>query len=397
MTLLASCNGEDEPSTTLDPLVDAPSPERNDDDDGLGPVSLEAAVRSTLDAGNAAYTIRLVEGAPQRIDGDTDVSVVERSAAPPGEASNEIEGRVEFRQRLRSLTLDGDGGRTVVVDDRSIYMVVDEADWGRIDLGPEDSADVRGGAGAMSLDLLIALHDPGSVLEAVVPAQTGTVRDDAGTSPQPDVDGRRITVLVRADQVQDPLTEMMIRRLGLDELEVHVWMDEPGGDDAGEGGARVRSLAYPLPARTTPAAGRHFVVVELDDLGAVTEIERPASDHVSEIDPSELADATDLMKRLDAGAVEVGVVDAVARIAPGEFADLGYPIAGGFSCRADAAREWRWVEVTCTGVTEGGGQVELMGTITEIPHDIEGAGRLDGQFTGLVNGVPVIRTEQLGP
>ncbi len=130
--------------------------------------------------------------------------------------------------------------------------------------------------------MLVALHDPGSVLAATIAAQAGTAEDDAGTVAQPDTEGRRETVNMSADDIEDPLTQAMVRQFGED-LVVHVWFGSDNGDDD----IRVEQIAYALPPTTGSGTGAgmgRFVVVDFDNLGNADEIELPDQDEVRDID-----------------------------------------------------------------------------------------------------------------
>jgi hypothetical protein len=303
----AACNGDDDtqpvvdndtttaPVDDTDPVTD-PTEDDNDIDDEM-PISLEQAVRATIDAGNADYTLRVSQltldqlandddnGLGFNDDGDTDQSETGQAPAQTnGPDTDEIDGRMQFAEQTRQLSLQvDDEDRDVIIDGTTMYIelgdngVVDtgidtdedaavgtedeDAEWGRVMLD-----DPQQSLAMMTPDLLIALHDPAAVLRAVIPAQTGMVEDDAGTGTDPDgVDddavgtdqdtaqttpgatgatddnGRRKVVTIQLDQIDDPFVQQLGELTGAQELQVYVWFDT-------EDDGYVQQMAYDLGA-----------------------------------------------------------------------------------------------------------------------------------------------------
>jgi uncharacterized membrane protein YdfJ with MMPL/SSD domain len=77
-----------------------------------------------------------------------------------------------------------------------------------------------------------------------------------------------------------------------------------------------------------------------------------------------------------------------------QFANADIALDGALTCEATVQDDLSVIEVSCTGRTEAGELVELIGTTDEIP----GASvvELSGEFVGTVDGATVFETETLG-
>jgi hypothetical protein len=302
---VSACNGDDDgadldpfgddttttqPVDTVPPEETAPDDTQPTEDDVTPEVTLETAIQSTLDQGSADYTIWVSHDSLEQIAGDRDNGMgddgtgddddnglLDDGTGDDGQRDDqrEVSGRAQFDEFQRQVTVEAnDDERQVIIDNQVMYIelrdddVTDgttddatgddatgDAEWGRVMLDELDAGGV-----AMTPDLLIALHDPIAVLRAVGPAQTGTAgMDDAGTTAQPDTDGRHQMVRVPIADIQDPFVQMLGEQTGRDDLEVHVWFDDDGdngiiGDNGDGTDARVHRIAYDLAMAASPTS-----------------------------------------------------------------------------------------------------------------------------------------------
>jgi hypothetical protein len=271
---VSACNGDDngadldpfgddttttQPAETVPPEETAPVETAPTDDDVTAEVTLETALQATLNEGSADYTIWVSYDSLDQIGENG----MDDGTGMGTDEQREVSGRAQFDEFQRQITVEtNDDEREVIVDNQVMYIELgdeatdDDAEWGRVMLD-----DIEAGGAAMTPDLLIALHDPIAVLRAVGPAQTGTAgMDDAGTTAQPDVDGRREMVRVAIADIDDPFVQMLGEQTGRDDLEVHVWFDDDGdngmlGDDNDNGtDARVNRIAYDLAMAASPTS-----------------------------------------------------------------------------------------------------------------------------------------------
>jgi hypothetical protein len=77
-----------------------------------------------------------------------------------------------------------------------------------------------------------------------------------------------------------------------------------------------------------------------------------------------------------------------------QFANAGYPLESDLECTAEATDGADEMVIDCTGIAADGKVASLTGTTDELP----GASvvSLSGSFVGMIDGVEVFNTDQLG-
>jgi hypothetical protein len=348
LTLLgaAACADDDDTAEPGLPLQDDTTTTTDavgTDDDTDRPIDLAAAVAATLAEDDAGYTIRVGWGPATQVDDDgadtgtgadddTDTGATGDAGASPMADGEEIDGRIDFRDGTRQVTLDIDGEDVdVVIDGATVYLQLpDELRTvgapGGVDADPDETAqtgtdtgtdtdadgwvtvqlqEVVDGDTPLLRDALVALHDPAAVLRAVeqtapvTPAGPGNTGTGGG-------DGEMHTVTIDADDVDDPVFGALARHEGLGQIQVMAWIDDdrvdriayelrgttggmvtppateqPGTDGADTQGGTTGQPGPQQPGRAGEAMpgqqGTIAVVVEFDDFGDADEIDVPTT------------------------------------------------------------------------------------------------------------------------
>jgi hypothetical protein len=276
----AACTPETD--DTAQPVADLTEQDAVETEVEDSEVDLGDAIANTLDEANADYTVTAALGTVRSLAGPGPVALTQdvdgaadadqQGDGLPGAGSDalghhdladEVSGVVEFEGGSRQVTLalSDDEEIDVIVDGDNVFVELpDEAALdpaGTVGEGPvtgepgetgegattEDhdwaqvSADeLADGVGLRWRDVLIALHDPAAVLRSA--QQAAAQAQPGGWEDADDSNGAHFVVTLDAGAVEDPFLAQLVEREGLEELEVHLWVDE--GDE------RVTRVAYDL-------------------------------------------------------------------------------------------------------------------------------------------------------
>lgn len=250
----------------------------SDDGDG-GSTTVDAAAQALVGQGSVGYRLSAVSDpgddqarmAPDaaNLAALTPLGGQVRGSTGFGGAAHEAE--IEVGGVVRTVVRQGDG---ISVEAGS--GADGELDWVSLEL--DSSTEEPGLLDVITIDALLALHDPGSVVTSLVmqapgaaadpgssdatptsaPGGAGTatttpggtapppgpVTPDAGGAGQPhagviDADGYALVTLQRSD-IQDPFLAAVLDRAGVSLIQVHVWYDARSDD------GRVERMAYDL-------------------------------------------------------------------------------------------------------------------------------------------------------
>ncbi len=206
----AACgNDDDDDDNGPDPSPPADTAPDDDTDD----LSLSEVVQTTIGEGNSDYTITLARGDVRRALDDNDNGIADDN--DNGEHA-EIDGTSRWDEGTRRVMLPRDNGDDleVVIVDQTMYVQADDngigndddgAEWMQFDLGEVDALPA-----GLDEEVVIALHDPAAVLQALDMA--GTAGDDeSGQIVDHDgSDAHYWTTMVSLDEIDDPFVAMLV-------------------------------------------------------------------------------------------------------------------------------------------------------------------------------------------
>ena len=93
-------------------------------------------------------------------------------------------------------------------------------------------------------------------------------------------------------------------------------------------------------------------------------------------------------------AAETLARDVAVKQGAEEFKKAGHELNGNLTCESSAEDSATEVAINCTGTTKNGKAVKLSGTTNELPG--ASVTKLEGSFTGTVDGQQVFTTQNLG-
>jgi hypothetical protein len=225
------------------------------------------------------------------------------------ESPVQVEGEIDFEADQRRLTFVGpDGELDMILDGSTAYIelpATEDDDWARIDL--DELLDTQVGVGGPAA---LPFQDPADNLRVLQGNVIATSEEGTEEVDGEDTDRFRLVIDLEAsvsdapEDVQEALEETLART-GVQELEMHVWIDQ---DDL------IRRVEYTLDldevrideedttgsgdadggAVQADPEGRLVVVFEYFDFGTDVQIELPDEENIVDIDEQAIRDSLGL-------------------------------------------------------------------------------------------------------
>lgn len=336
----AACGNDDDDDADLDPTP--PADTAPDDDTDTEAWSLSDSVQVTIAEGKSDYTLEITRGDVQQMLNDDD------NGNGNDDERAEIDGTTRWDDGTRRVMLprDGEDDLEVVLVDDTMYVQVDDLDVGTDDDAEWwqfDLADIDAMPMGLDPEVLIALHDPAAVLQALDAAGDATGGENGEMVDHNGGEAMYWSTTVSLDDIDDRFVEMFAddpgdveqggapvenggtatdpvdpdapgqadtepgdpaeapgaqpdedgvdpaepgNGMNGDDVEVHVWADEDDGE--------ILAIAYGLGDQTgvdaTGAQGGFGVLVELDNLGDADDVDVPETDETQTTQLDQLRD-----------------------------------------------------------------------------------------------------------